>query len=98
MSQQDVTAKSKSADPMKSAADAVAMAWQAARDGASDAESKVSEMMPAIGGFLSRLTYTTCYAVSYGIVFPTVLVARLVPKDNVLVQGLIDGAHAARES
>ncbi len=96
MLQQDLTAESKSSDPMKSAADAVAMAFQAAREGASDAESKVNEMMPAIGGFISRLTYTTCYAVSYGIVFPTVLMARSVPKDNVLVQGLIDGAHSAQ--
>ena len=52
--------------------------------------------MPAIGDFLSRLTYTTCYAVSYGVVFPTLLVVRAVPKHNVLVQGLIDGARAAQ--
>jgi hypothetical protein len=29
------------------------------------------------------------------VVFPTVLVARSVPKDNPLVHGLVDGAHAA---
>jgi hypothetical protein len=54
--------------------------------------------MPAIGGFLSRLAYTTGYAVSYGVVFPTLFVAQTVPKDNTLVHGLIDGAHAARDS
>ena len=87
-----------SADPLRSAADAMALALQAAKDGASDAQERVSQMMPAIGGFVSRLTYTTCYAVSYGVVFPTLLVARAVPKDNAIVNGLLDGARAARDS
>ncbi len=95
MPESTVTSEAEASDPLKSAADAMAMAVQAARDGASDAQAKAAEMMPAIGGFLSRLTYTTCYAVSYGVVFPTVLVARAVPKDNVIVQGLVEGAHAA---
>jgi hypothetical protein len=87
-----------SADPLRSAADAMALALQAAKDGAADAQEKVNEMMPAIGGFLSRLTYTTCYAVSYGVVFPTLLVARAVPKDNAIVNGFVDGARAARDA
>jgi len=87
-----------SADPLRSAADAMALALQAAKEGAADAQDKVNEMMPAIGGFLSRLTYTTCYAVSYGVVFPTLLVARAVPKDNAIVNGLVDGARAARDA
>jgi hypothetical protein len=87
-----------SADLLRSAADAMALALQAARDGASDAQERVAELMPAIGGFLSRLTYTTCYAVSYGVVFPTLLAARTVPRDNALVHGLVDGARAAREA
>jgi|SRR5579875_1880377 len=86
------------ADPLRSAADAMALALQAVKDGAADAQDKVNEMMPAIGGFLSRLTYTTCYAVSYGVVFPTLLVARAVPKDNAIVNGLVDGARAARDA
>ena len=76
----------------------MSLALQAAKDGAADAQVRVSEMMPAIGGFLSRLTYTTCYAVSYGVVFPSLMVARAVPKDNAIVNGLVDGARAAREA
>jgi hypothetical protein len=83
------------ADPLATVADALSRAAQAAREGAADAQTRVSEMAPAIGGFVSRLTYTTCYAVSYGVVFPTLLVARAVPKDNVIVQGLVEGALAA---
>jgi hypothetical protein len=48
-------------------------------------------------GALGRITYATAYAITYTIVFPLALVARAVPKDNALVHGLIDGAHAARE-
>ena len=55
-------------------------------------------MMPAISDFVGRLVYTTCYAVSYGVVFPTVFVIQAVPKDNALVHGLVDGAHAARDA
>ena len=87
-----------SADPLRSAADAMALALQAAKDGAADAQERVSQVMPAIGGFVTRLTYTTCYAVSYGVVFPTLLVARAVPKDNAIVNGLVDGARAARDA
>jgi hypothetical protein len=98
MSDHAMTTETRSADPLRSAADAMTLALQAAKDGAADAQQRVDEMMPAIGGFLSRLTYTTCYAVSYGVVFPTLLVARAVPKDNAIVNGLVDGARAARDS
>jgi hypothetical protein len=98
MSDEATSIETPSADPLRSAADAMAVALQAARDGAADAQERVSQMMPAVGGFVSRLTYTTCYAVSYGVVFPTLLVARAVPKDNAIVNGLVDGARAARDA
>jgi len=98
MAEPAMTPEAHAADPLRTAADAMALAVQAAKDGAADAQARVEEMMPAIGGFLSRLTYTTCYAVSYGVVFPTLLVARAVPKNNAIVHGLIDGALAARDS
>lgn len=87
-----------SADPLRSAADAMALALQAAKDGAADAQERVNEAMPAIGEFVSRLTYTTCYAVSYGVVFPSLLIARAVPKENAIVNGFVDGARAARDA
>ena len=55
----------------------------------------MSDALPALSSFLSDITYKTCYAISYGLVFPTVLVARAIPKENAAVHGLIDGAHAA---
>lgn len=84
-------------DPLKSVADALDAAVKAAKDGVGGASASASNALPAVGSLLSTLTYKTCYAVSYGVVFPTVLVARAIPKDNAAVHGLIDGARAAMD-
>ncbi len=98
MSETVTAAETTAADPLKTAADAMAIAVQAARDGAADAQTTVSQAMPAIHRFFSRFTYTTCYALSYGVVFPTMLLVRSVPKENAMVHGLIDGGLAARDA
>jgi len=66
-------------------------AVQSVRDGASEA-------LPAVGRFVSRVIYTSSYAVSYGVVFPVMVVVRAIPKDNAMVHGLVDGAMAARDT
>ncbi len=91
----DQTSHNATDDPLRSVADALDAAVQAARDGAGDAVSAASGSLPAIGGLLSSLTYKTCYAVSYGVVFPTMMLARAIPKENAAVHGLVDGARAA---
>ena len=45
--------------------------------------------------FVSRLVYTTCYTAAYGLIFPSVLLARSVPRNNAACRGLKDGLHAA---
>lgn len=82
-------------DPLRSVADALDAAVQAAKGGVENVRVTASGSLPALDGFLTGLTYKTCYAVSYGMVFPTVLVARAIPKENAAVHGLIDGARAA---
>jgi hypothetical protein len=84
-------------DPLKSVAEALEAAAQAVKEGASDAQETAASLLPDSEHFLSQLAYRTCYAISYGIVFPSVLVARSIPKNNALVHGLIDGAQAARD-
>jgi hypothetical protein len=60
-------------DPLKSVADALDAAVQAAKGGVEDLRLTASGALPALGSFLSGVTFKTCYAVSYGMVFPTVL-------------------------
>lgn len=48
-------------------------------------------------GLVSRTAYKVLYVVSYGAVFSSLLVAKLlIPKDSVVEKALHDGAVAAR--
>jgi hypothetical protein len=84
-------------EPVNTVASAMETAVQAARDGAADAKAAVDRALPAISQFVSRCVYTTTYSLSYGFVFPTMFLVRVIPKDNALVHGMIDGAQAARD-
>jgi hypothetical protein len=92
-----VTSGASSGDPLKSVADALETAVQAARDGVADAKATVENALPAASRFLSRFVYTTCYTMSYGIVFPTVLIAKSIPANNAVMNGFVDGARAASD-
>jgi hypothetical protein len=84
-------------DPLQSVADAMQAAVDSARDGAIQAQEAAERVLPGIGRFASRFVYTTCYTISYGVVFPAALVAMSIPSNNSFVQGMIDGSHAARQ-
>ena len=66
-------------------------ALQAAKNGAADARATAENALPAATRFVSRMLYTTTYSLSYGMVFPVVFIARSIPANNAVVQGLIDG-------
>jgi hypothetical protein len=84
-------------DPLKTVADALEAAVQAAKDGATNAKEAAAGFLPESGNVLTQMTYKACYAISYGLVFPSVLLAQSIPKNNAFVHGLIDGAHAAKD-
>jgi hypothetical protein len=84
-------------DPLHLIANALDAAVQAAEGGLEDVRATASGALPALTRSLSGLTYKTCYAITYGIVFPTILVVRAIPKENAVVHGLIDGARAATD-
>jgi hypothetical protein len=84
-----------SSDPLKVVADAMDAAVKAAREGAEEARATAADALPAASHFVSQAVYKTCYAISYGVVFSSVLLARSIPTNNAAVHGLIDGAHAA---
>jgi len=82
-------------DPLKAVADAMEAAVHAAKQGAADARETAAEALPAASKMLSDLVYKTCYGISYGVVFPSVLIARSIPQNNPVVHGFIDGSRAA---
>jgi hypothetical protein len=45
--------------------------------------------------FGSKIVYTACYSLSYGVCFPFLLAAQWIPKNNTVVRGLVDGSNAA---
>ena len=69
----------------------------AARQGAADAKAAAERFADSAGLFMTRFVYTTCYTISYGLVFPTVMVARSIPRSNAAVRGMLDGASAASQ-
>ena len=44
---------------------------------------------------LSSVIYNTCYYLSYGFVYPIVFLGHLVPRENPIAFGFLDGAKAA---
>jgi hypothetical protein len=86
---------SKTQDPLETSAGALDLVTKAARDGAADASEAAARTWDATSRFASRLVYITCYSLSYGVVFPAMLLARAIPRNNEAVRGLIDGAQAA---
>ena len=82
-------------DPLKAVADALDTAVKATKEGVEHARETATRAMPAASEFLSQAAYKTCYGLSFGVVFPTMLLVRAIPKDNAAVHGLIDGAQAA---
>jgi hypothetical protein len=85
-------------DPLTAVADAMDAAVEAARDGADRARATVADLVPAAGRLLSLAVYKTSYTISFGVVFPAVMIANAIPKQNAVVHGLIDGALAARDA
>jgi hypothetical protein len=80
---------------VKSSARSLDLVTKAASDGAGDARAAATRTWDATSQFASRCVYTTCFTVSYGVVFPVILLSRVIPRNNDAVRAMIDGAHAA---
>jgi len=91
-------ANSSSPDPLKAVADALDKAVKKAKSGAADAKAATGKALPAAGRFLSWCVYNTSYVLSYGVVFPAVVIAKSIPANNAVVHGFVDGARAASET
>ncbi len=91
-------AGSTESDPLRVVADALDSAVNSTKEGVEKLRATASDSMPAVGDFLSKASYKTCYGIAFGVVFPAMLLVRAIPKNNAAVHGLIDGAHAAMDS
>jgi hypothetical protein len=91
----DETAAPTGTDPLKAVADAMDAAVMATKEGAEKARALAEGALPASSEMLSKAVYNTCYAISFGVVFPSVFLARTFPKNNAVAHGLSDGAQAA---
>ncbi len=83
-------------EPVPPLSGTLELVTKAARNGAADAREAATRAWNASNLFACRFIYTTCYTVSYGVVFSSTLIAHAVPRNNAAVRGLIDGAHAAK--
>jgi hypothetical protein len=92
------TAKTLPRDALRTVADALDSAVKSVGDSAAAPKAPAAKLLPATGRFLSRLVYGASYTLSYGIVFPTVLIAKSIPSSNVVVHGFVHGAEAASEA
>jgi hypothetical protein len=92
-----MTVKTSGHDPLKTVADALDIAVKAAKGGAADAKATAGKIVPAAGRSLSRFVYTSSYTLSYGVMFPAILIAKLVPANNAVMHGFVDGAKAAND-
>jgi hypothetical protein len=63
--------------------------------GAVDAVANAPETIANIFDLAERLVYGTFYSAAFVIVFPAALLFTVLPKNNVIVRGLIDGSAAA---
>lgn len=77
---------------------AMASAAEAMKSGAADGRDAAARALPRAQLALSKTVYSTSYYLSYGIVFPTLMLTSIVPRNNALVHGMIDGARAAHDA
>ena len=70
-------------------------ALRAAQTGAADAVEAARRFLPVAREFMGQAGYRSGYALSYGVVFPAILIARVFPAENPVAYGLADGARAA---
>ncbi|NKC12843.1 MAG: hypothetical protein GKR94_11770 [Gammaproteobacteria bacterium] len=77
--------------PLESAAAAM-------REGASDARTAARKFWPTLSRATSLVAYSSCYYVSYGVVYSATVLCEVFPKNNPIVDGLADGARAARSA
>ena len=93
----DTGAEDSAEQGMQSIAGAMEDASKAATEHATNLKNTIVEAGPRAMRSVSRFSYTSAYALSYGIVYAAVFVAQSLPQENSIMYGFRDGARAAMD-
>lgn len=67
----------------------------AASEGASAAKARASQLIATVQQGTHRSVYSSVYAISYGVVFASMIIGHLIPGGSVVRKALADGSEAA---
>jgi hypothetical protein len=95
MPRRSATKNKPPADPLSELADAVDTAAETVAAGPQEAKIGSAARGPAADS-LAHYVYTGSYLLTFGVMFPTLMVARSISSNNPAVRGDADGARAAR--
>jgi hypothetical protein len=84
--------------PASTGASILATTKDAVQSGIADARASVEEAWPKVTETIGKGFYNLAYGMAFGVAFPVVLVAKVLPQNNSIAWGLIDGAQAARKA
>lgn len=93
----ETAAENSAAQGMQSIAEAMKDASKTATEHATNLKNTIIEAGPRAMRSVSRISYTSAYALSYGIVYAVVFMAQSLPQENSVMYGLRDGARAAMD-
>lgn len=68
------------------------------KEGASDAREAAANFIPSVGKLVHQGVYRGFYAVTYGVVFGSLVVGSLIPTNNAMGEGVRDGIDAAQKA
>ena len=85
-------------DEMQSVADAMRDAATATADHAARVNRTVIKVGSQAARGVSRVAYSSCYVLSYAIVYTAVFAVHALPQRNPVMHGFRDGGRAARSA
>jgi hypothetical protein len=92
-----LSAESIPIDPVQTASQVMADTGAALGNVAEETAGRARTFLTAAGKAINRTIYVSCYSLSYGITFPTVLLLNIIPGGVSFAGGIVDGAREAQK-
>lgn len=73
------------------------MALVGVKKGAAAAKQAVSKIASAPSKIFDSAVYSVCYGISYGAVFSSLMITKMLPDNGLVIKGLHEGAKVARK-